>query len=425
MDQKIIDYIKEHLDENLDRECDRDQQHQSPVCTTSSSRRRYRIAPNRLLESSYHEGSQRPALRALSVGFPNTTPTCEQRSSWFPSSHHHYRNLPQFNVESARTKYPFMDHETPGIYPETEQAYELSVCDRRAPLADNESDFSETNDHRTLTQWQNSSTFIPHSTNYDRKSKNDSESSECINNRTQKLSDEESVSNSPVSSATYHNISTVPADSSTEAVESTPATSPISPPQPPPKPKITHEALSGSFISLKAVLQRAQPQASTSTSETDICHTLGPSRTQYISKNATASFPERLHDDSQDHSRFLQSDPRYFDAAGDSRIYDDSALVFDSIADDVKKMSNASTEAPCMPPIVTAIDSNRESDIIQSNFPRRSSSKKKVLRCPRRGFDVIIRTQNPPADYIDEVDQFSRSEPYQLHPTDATPVTEF
>nr|CRZ24463.1 Bm9908 [Brugia malayi] len=51
-----------------------------------------------------------------------------------------------------------------------------------------------------------------------------------------------------------------------------------------------------------------------------------------------------------------------------------------------------SVDPSCMPTIVTAIDSGRESDIIRKNPPRRTNSRDKKMR--NRGFDVVIRAQN-------------------------------
>ncbi|VDP16669.1 unnamed protein product [Onchocerca flexuosa] len=93
-----------------------------------------------------------------------------------------------------------------------------------------------------------------------------------------------------------------------------------------------------------------------------------------------------------------------------------------------KKILNLSREQEsvdpsCMPPIVTAIDSGRESDIIRKNSPRRTSSRNKKIRS--RGFNVEIRAQSDDERFADRRRTFSASSSSCDKPIDTFLVTEF
>ncbi|VDK61938.1 unnamed protein product [Onchocerca ochengi] len=93
-----------------------------------------------------------------------------------------------------------------------------------------------------------------------------------------------------------------------------------------------------------------------------------------------------------------------------------------------QKISNLSREqesvdSSCMPPIVTAIDSGRESDIIQKNSPRRSSSRNKKMR--NRGFNMEIKAQSDDERFADRRRTLSASSSSHDKSIDAYLVTEF
>ncbi|VDK72117.1 unnamed protein product [Litomosoides sigmodontis] len=93
-----------------------------------------------------------------------------------------------------------------------------------------------------------------------------------------------------------------------------------------------------------------------------------------------------------------------------------------------QKISNLSREQEsmypfCMPSIVTAIDSGRESDIIRKNFPRRTSSRDKKTR--NRGFDVAIRAQSDSERFEDRRVTLDTSSLSYNKPIEAYLVTEF
>uniref|UniRef100_A0A915PRM4 Uncharacterized protein n=1 Tax=Setaria digitata TaxID=48799 RepID=A0A915PRM4_9BILA len=76
-----------------------------------------------------------------------------------------------------------------------------------------------------------------------------------------------------------------------------------------------------------------------------------------------------------------------------------------------------SIDPSCMPSIVAAIDSGRESEIIRNNSPRRTSSRDKKMR--NKGLDAIIRAQS------DDERFGSRQRTPHDKPFDAYLVTEF
>lgn len=56
--------------------------------------------------------------------------------------------------------------------------------------------------------------------------------------------------------------------------------------------------------------------------------------------------------------------------------------------------SAVSSDRTCMRPIVASIDSNRESQIMRKNSPKRNSSRAKKMASGKRSFDVVIRAQS-------------------------------
>ncbi|EJD76538.1 hypothetical protein LOAG_16551 [Loa loa] len=82
-----------------------------------------------------------------------------------------------------------------------------------------------------------------------------------------------------------------------------------------------------------------------------------------------------------------------------------------------------SIDPSCMPSIVAAIDSGRESDIIRKNSPKRTSSRDKKMR--NKGFDVVIRTQNNGESFENRRRTLSASSSSHDKPIEAYLVTEF
>ncbi|KHN82965.1 hypothetical protein Tcan_13525 [Toxocara canis] len=81
-----------------------------------------------------------------------------------------------------------------------------------------------------------------------------------------------------------------------------------------------------------------------------------------------------------------------------------------------------SFDPSCIPSIVTAIDSSRESDIMRHNSPRRTSSRARKMS-GKRGFDVVIRAQSE--NDIAERRTNEQTTMVNERPVDAFFVTEF
>ncbi|CAG9534038.1 unnamed protein product [Cercopithifilaria johnstoni] len=110
---------------------------------------------------------------------------------------------------------------------------------------------------------------------------------------------------------------------------------------------------------------------------------------------------------------------------------DKGSLSFNNYRSDIsgrQKISNLSREQEsvdpsCMPSIVTAIDSGRESDIIRKNSPKRTSSRDRKIR--NRGFDMVIGTQSGGERFASRRRTLSASSSSYDKPIEAYLVTEF
>ncbi|KAL3990534.1 putative integral membrane protein [Acanthocheilonema viteae] len=112
-----------------------------------------------------------------------------------------------------------------------------------------------------------------------------------------------------------------------------------------------------------------------------------------------------------------------------------SPTNYGSVISNKQQVLNLSREqesinSSCMPSIVTAIDSGRESDIIRNNSPRRTSSRDKKMRNREkvgnfRAIDVVMRAENDGERFEGRRRTLSASSFSYDKPAEAYLVTEF